>query len=557
MNPPPIAAPPIIAAPPLPDGGKPISPAKALRRLYLMVFLRGRSARGLRKDTAPRSVAKKLAMTLVFYGLFGMFALSFIRQPTFSLALYLHGMTFVFLGMFVAASAGELLFNKEEGDILAHRPIHARTLLWAKISVLVQVALWIAVAFNLGGFITGMMAPDGGVRFLLAHAISTVMEALFCAGFVVLTYQLCLRWFGRERLDGLMTTAQVAIAIFAVMAGQILPRAMIGIEKVLVVKENSWWLGFLPPAWFAGLDDALGGSGVAASWALAAAGFVATVIALWLAFGKLAGSYETGLQTLSEVLPSNPKQRTRRRWIHRLVNVAPLRWWLRDSVTRASFLLVAAYLVRDRDVKLRIYPGIAPMMIMAVFFLFKDFSGRGQGTSLDFGIAFASLYLGLVPMLALSLLQYSQQWQASDLFRVAPIAGPAPLCDGARRAVLLFLTAPFVILLGLCIWFFRRDLSVLLLMVPGLMTLPIYASIPCVRGQAVPLSIPTEEAKSARRGLTTLGTAFVSMALAWISYLTWTKGWFQWLLLIEAILATTVYLGMRAFRAKVQWSPAE
>ena len=50
-------------------------------------------------------------------------------QPVFGLSLYLHAMTLVFLGMFVASSAGEVLFNKEEGDILLHRPITARALL--------------------------------------------------------------------------------------------------------------------------------------------------------------------------------------------------------------------------------------------------------------------------------------------------------------------------------------------------------------------------------------------------------------------------------------------
>ena len=49
-----------------------------------------------------------------------------------ALSLYLHGMTFVFLGMFIAASAGEVLFNKEEGDILLHRPITSKALLWAQ-----------------------------------------------------------------------------------------------------------------------------------------------------------------------------------------------------------------------------------------------------------------------------------------------------------------------------------------------------------------------------------------------------------------------------------------
>ena len=200
------------ARPPVIRAAKAPSPERTLRRLFLTLFLRGRGARGLRKESAPKSVGTKLAWTLVFYALFGLFALGFIRQPVFALAVYLHAMTFIFLGMFVAASAGEVLFNKEEADILLHRPVTPRALLQAKIGVLVQVSLWLAAAFNLGGFIAGVFARDGGWLFPLAHALSTVLEALFCTGCVVLTYQLCLRWFGRERLEGLMTTRTLIAA---------------------------------------------------------------------------------------------------------------------------------------------------------------------------------------------------------------------------------------------------------------------------------------------------------------------------------------------------------
>src|SRR5438876_9202170 len=117
-------------------------------------------------------------------------ALAFLHQPLFTLALYTHAMTLMFIGLFVAASAGEVLFNKEEADILLHRPVTPRALLWAKIGVLVQVSLWLAGAFNLAGLLVGVWAKDGGWLFPLAHMVSTTLEALFCTGCVVLVYQL-------------------------------------------------------------------------------------------------------------------------------------------------------------------------------------------------------------------------------------------------------------------------------------------------------------------------------------------------------------------------------
>jgi ABC-2 type transport system permease protein len=546
MNAAPPALPPVLNPAP--------STARTLRRLFLMLFLRGRSSRGLRKDAVPKSVGTKLAMTLVFYGMFGLFALFFLRQPVFSLSIYLHAMTFMFLGLFVGSSAGEVLFNKEEADILMHRPIEPRALLWAKISVMVQVSLFLAAAFNLVGFFVGIATKDGGWLFPLAHAISTILQALFCTGSVVVLYQLCLRWFGRERLDGLMTTAQVLLTIGFVAGSQVLPRMMGRVGEMLQFNRDTWWMGLLPPAWFAGFDDAVAGSAAPGSWALAGVGLIATLGVLWLAFVKLARDYEAGLQTLGET--SAPRKRQRgRRWVEVLVDAPPLRWWLRDPVARASFLLTAAYLFRDREVKLRIYPGMAPLLVMPVIFLVQDHS-RGGGAG-GFGMSFSSSYLGIVPLFALNLLQYSQQYQASDLFRAAPMAGPAQLCHGARRAVLFLLTLPMLALFGLVIWFLYAQVSLLALLLPGLLAIPVYALIPSVGGKSVPFSLPAEEAKSAGRGLTMIGVMLVSMALSGISLWAWSTGWFWWFLLAETIVAVGLYVTLRASLASVRWKPME
>ncbi|HEY3915793.1 MAG TPA: hypothetical protein VGN61_14995, partial [Verrucomicrobiae bacterium] len=135
---------------------------RTLHKLFLTLFLRGRSARGLQKKGAPQSIGSKLGLVLFMYCALGMCAFVFMHQPVFALSLYLHAMTLVFLGMFLAASSGEVLFNKEEGDILLHRPVTPKVLLWAKIGVLVRVSLWLAAAFNLGGLLAGIGASDGG-----------------------------------------------------------------------------------------------------------------------------------------------------------------------------------------------------------------------------------------------------------------------------------------------------------------------------------------------------------------------------------------------------------
>lgn len=529
---------------------------QTLRRLFLMLFLRGRGARGLRKERAPKSLQSKLALTLFIYAAFGCLVFSFWGRPILALSIYLHAMTIIFLGMFIGSSAGEILFNKEEADILLHRPITPRALLAAKISVMLKVSFWIAGAFNLAGFIVGIFAPDGSWLFPMAHLISTATQALFCTGAVVLAYQLCLRWFGRERLEGLITTVQVFVAVGVVLGGQLAPQLIVRFGGNIDLGFH-WWIGLLPPAWFAAFDDAVAGTRAVNSWILAGVGLAATTLISWLAFGILARDYQTGLQVLLEGSAPKPRKARSRRWLSSIVNSPPLSWWLRDSVSRAAFLLTAAYLFRDRDVKLRIYPGVAPMLVMPAIFLMSG-HGRNSGFAGNgFGVAFTGTYLGLVPMLALSFLQYSQQWQASDLFRVAPMRGPAPLCHGARRAVMFFLTLPVLVLFAILLLLLGKESALLPLVLPGILALPIYAMIPCLRGKAVPLSLPNEEAKTASRGLRMIGVMLFSMVLAGVSIWAWSTGWFWWLLIGETILVAATYMAMRHSVSRVRWQSLE
>jgi ABC-2 type transport system permease protein len=543
-----------IAPPPVLPEPSPV-PEQTLRRLFLTLFLRGRSSRDLNKQSAPKSVGAKLAWTLLIYALYGCMALFFLRQPVFALAVYLHAMTFVFLGMFVAASAGEILFNKEEADILLHRPVSPRVMLWAKIRVLVEVSFWLAGAFNLVGLVVGFISA-GNWRFPFAHLFSTTLEALFCSGCVVLVYQLCLRWFGRERLENLMTVAQVVVTIAAVMAGQILPQMVMRAGSVLNVGELSWWVNLLPPAWFAGFDDAFSGSARIGSWVLAALALGVTGLVLWLAFGKLARDYETGLQALNEMGSTRITKGGRRRWIDWLVKMPPLSWWLRDPVTRASFLLTASYLSRDRDVKLRVYPSIAPILIIPFLFLIRN-PHQGDANDPGFGVPFSGMYLGMVPLLGLQVLQYSQQWQASDIFRTAPLAGPAALCHGARCAVLCFLAAPMMLVVGLIIWLVRGNPAQLILLLPGAIALPVFALVPHLGGHCVPLSQPTDAAKSASRALSLILVMVVGFGFSGVTSLAWTQGWFRWLILGEAVVAMGVYWVMRRSIGKAGWVPLD
>jgi len=147
----------------------------------------------------------------------------------------------------------------------------------------------------------------------------------------------------------------------------------------------------------------------------------------------------------------------------------------------------------------------------------------------SFGIAFAGGYLGLIHLVGLNLLQHSQQWQATDVFRVAPLAGPAGLCRGARWAVLCCLTLP--IFAGIRAGYLADSRHK-----PAVDPAASwdYRAARLLRwwrawaGKGVPLSMPIEEAKAAQRGLTMMGVMLIAMALSGLAVWSWSSGWFGW-----------------------------
>lgn len=542
------------------------TPDAALRKLFMTLFLRGRTSQGLgqynnlNKSTGPSSVAKRLGFILALYAFMGLTALFFWNQPMFGLSAYLHAMTFMCLGMFLVSTAGETLFNKEEGEILLHRPITPQSLLWAKVGVLIQISLYLAFALNLAGFFAGFVTTDANWLFPFAHAASTAVEALFCAGCIVLVYQLCLKWFGRERLENMMTMMQVIVMAVFIIGSQVVPRVLM--TNVMVSRfgqsaqpaaTKPLWLYLIPPGWFAGFDDAVAGSHSASSCLLALLGAGVTALVAWLAFGKLAKTYESGWQSLNESTEPKLRQTKSLRGLSKISQLPPLNWWLKGSIERMSFVLVSAYLLRDRETKLRVYPSITSALMMPIVMAVSGMSNRSFMTSMphsahathlvssfdsgfaSIGIAFGGAFIGFIPMTALSLLSYSQQWKAAEMFRAAPMVGPWALQRGAQVAVVLILSLPTLVLLILLAIGLHQG-NALPLLIPGVILVPLYALIPAVFEGSVPLAKASEEAKSAGRGCLLLAAMPIGFVFAGVAIAAYQFGFLAYMISGETLI---------------------
>jgi ABC-2 type transport system permease protein len=356
-----------------------------------------------------------------------------------------------------------------------------------------------------------------------------------------------------------MTTMQVLLMVSFTVGSQILPRLVRFSGLAAAANLNVWWVKLIPAAWFAAFDDAVAGSRSGTSWMLAGVGVVVTIFILWLAFSRLSEVYESGWQSLNESTKPKVRQQSQFRFIYALSGSAPLRLVLRDPVSRASFQLVSAYLFRDRDTKLRLYPGVAPMMVMPIMLLFTSSSFKSTGDPASavsgfsgFTVALSAVYMCILPLTALNLLKFSQQWRAAEVFVAAPIAGPGPILQGARVAVMLFLGLPLVLALVAYV-VFTRHFDYLWLVLAGLIAMPVYAMIPGIMENATPLSNPIEEAKSTSNFPIMMLSMFGSFCIAGVATFASAIGYLAYFLIAEAVAAVLLCLAMKKLVARHGW----
>jgi len=528
-----------------------------LRKLYLKLFLRGRRP-GIGGRKMPTSVARKLAGTLVLYALVGIQSAFHAIGGVFPLSLQLHNITMLFTVLFVSGMSGSILFDEKEGDILLHRPLKPEQLLRAKIRTMIEIAMWLAAALNLGGLVSGTLI---NWRFLPAHLLSTGMSVLFCTSAVVLAYQICLRFFDREKIDNIMTTSQVLVAALAFLVIVMVPRLMkAGGSIQLEGLHTGFYL--LPSAWFAGMDVFLTGSKNLEAFVLAVLATGATVALPWIAVVRLSDNYQKGLRKLEEHTPSRARKTSyRQRRGTRLPHIPVLSWFLRKPEVAVGFRLTTAYMLRDRQTKLSLYPGVAPFLIMPLLMLIPHaMEGSANDDSFVplFGIAITSGYIGFLPLSALNILQFSKDSEAYDFFRLTPMRGPGPLVHGARLAVMTVLVVPSVLVIGAVTYFLARSSpDFLLLLLPGILTTPVYAHLTGSLGKSIPLSLPVEDARAATRGLWIAAAMIPSFIVSSLGLVAWKADVFGYFLAGEALLALALCLIMRLAINRLDWPRQE
>jgi ABC-2 type transport system permease protein len=266
-------------------------------------------------------------------------------------------------------------------------------------------------------------------------------------------------------------------------------------------------------------------------------GLVVTSLLAYIAISRLSPSYGEGLMKIAETRSRTPtKSRVRKQ---RELRNPLLRWWLHDPIELWSFRLAGAYMRRDRDTKLRLYPSLTIFIVFPLISLMD----RHNGGFSAFVPLLTVWMMSMLPFQAMQTLQISQNHLAADIFAIAPLHSAAPVFHGVRKAMILYLLLPALVISGLLIGVLAPGgLLGLELALPGIVAIPVFSLAPGLMGDYLPLSRPATRGEQSSRNF---GLTFVSMAVMGIvmgaSYLAWTLEVLWYAIAAEVVLAVVLF----------------
>jgi ABC-2 type transport system permease protein len=516
---------------------------QALLKCYWRMSTRGGVARAMGGGGKPRG----LIFVLVMYLIVGFFTslIAFSHIDLFTFTIIIHSITLFVVGMAITSESGDILFNTNESDVLVHRPIHPRTLLLAKTLNLIAFTLILATALNLFPAFFGLAISGARPWFPAIHLLSMIVLCVFCASAVVCVYGIVIKFLNREKFDNFASWSQVAMSILFIGGYQVVPRLLQRFEG-LTLKPYAHYLFPLPAAWFAGFDSALAGDFPYGAL-LALTGLVLTAALGYIAIGKLSTSYSEGLAKIAETSPRAPTHARVRK--SRELRNPLLRWWLRDPIELRVFRLAAAYMRRDRDIKLRLYPSLTIFLVIPLISLLDK---NRNGISL-FVPLFTVWMLGVMPYQALQTLQMSQHYLAADIFAIAPLASAASVFHGVRKATIFYLLLPSLCVAGLLIGYLAPGgLQGLQLAVPGMIAIPVMSLLPGLMEDYLPFSRPVVRGDQSSKNIGVMLMSMAAMAIVLgAAYIASTLEVLWYLIAIEfAVVVLVYYLMSRVIRKR-------
>ncbi len=397
-----------------------------------------------------------LLLTLLLYGLFGLFAalMIFAIQSLVMAMIFLHSYLLFMMTMTMITDFSAVLLDTTDNQVILPRPVNGKTLFMARLAHILVYLLQFTIAltllpvlciFILFGFATGLAS--------IATLLLTVALAVFVT---YLLYGLILRFSNEQKVKDIVGYFQVFMTVFFAVGFQVMPR-ITNFSHLATSFTVHWYSYFLPPVWMAMTLDAVHQvQADAPHIVMIVCALLMPLLTFWIMFKylapafarKLAALNNTGSTTKSETGTKQTKSLSEK--ISGLLCIS--------GTEAAGFELVWKITGRDKGFKIQFYPSLAYLLVFVFVFVFK--SGQNIATTWQ-QLPGTRLFLFFVYIGTFSIsnsrifIEFNENFQASWIYQSTPVVHPGRLITGGLKALLTKFFLPVYLLLccfALYVW---------------------------------------------------------------------------------------------------------
>ncbi|MEW5978876.1 MAG: hypothetical protein AB1898_24035 [Acidobacteriota bacterium] len=391
-------------------------------------------------DRSIRSGFRNMVVTYLLTSV-ALCALSAIcgNQITYNTLLISYGMMMTAFAVLIEYN--DLVLSSDDAEILFCRPVTSQTLYWSRLLTLaIYILCYAGALLTLPGLVSFRYSWDRLYWFPVVLGLM-LLACLTSACLVVQLYLQLLKWVQPARLTAVLTWVQVSFSLLmfygyykfllyqqsqervsiALAVENVQKAAAAGANPFRFTLDQSPFFHLVPPAWFAGvIQGLLGERGAPVSLLVwSAALFIG--LASWLAIRNGPVSYLRHLMRLGSHSPTRLPRRPR-------LLQRPPRILQRSSPGMsflAGFGLVCRYFQRDGRLRRGVFPFFGIVLFYCLYgienphFLMDLFQASSPLEAL--GAHQSYLLMPLCVLIATNAVKYSSDWQASWIFRVAPV----------------------------------------------------------------------------------------------------------------------------------------
>lgn len=390
-----------------------------------------------------------LLMTLLLYGLFGLFAATMIAAMNniVTAMIFIHSYLLFMMTMTMITDFSSVLLDTTDNQVILPRPVNSRTLFVARLVHILVYLLQFTIALALFPIISIFI--NYGLLTGIA-SIFTVMLTVALAVFVTyLLYALIMRFSNEQKVKDIVGYFQIFMTIFFAIGFQLMPR-LTNFSMLSAEFTVHWYSYLLPPVWMAmALESVYNLQFDASHLTMIACALIMPVLTFWLMIKYLAPSFARKLAALSNdssnannkmVVAHQPKSLS-----EKLSAIT-----CKSSTESAGFEIVWKITGRDKSFKLQFYPSLAYLFVFIFIFVFK--SGRDMST-LWHELPSTKMFLFFVylPMFSISnsrlFVEVNDNFPASWIYQSTPVLFPGEVIAGGLKALLCKFFIPIYLLL--------------------------------------------------------------------------------------------------------------